>query len=394
MRKNLIALAALAASGIASAQSSVTIFGAVDLSYESIKTNAGRISGITPSSWRSAKFGFRGTEDLGGGMAAGFWIEAGLNPANGSGLTTSVNNQSGTTNNGGMLFNRRSIVSLSGNFGELRVGRDYTPSYNNYWLYDPFGNAGVGASLTAYSGVFEASTFVRASNSIGYSLPGNLGGFFGEAMYAFGNRASNETQAVPAAYGTSPVNTSDNGRYMGAKLGYGLGPWVTSVAFARTTYAPGTRNATIFELAPIPYGKLTDVSWGGSYNFGTVKAMALLARHTMSDATTPGNKAVEKTWGIGVDWNVGPGNVLASYSRATLTTGALATEPRASKLAVGYVHNLSKRTSLYAMYARVGNGGGAAQSAASLTSGLGDVAGGANINGRSTGLELGISHAF
>lgn len=396
MRKILVALAAVAASGAASAQSSVTLFGVVDLAYESVKTNAGRVSGIAPSAIRASRIGLRGVEDLGGGMSAGFWLEGALAPINGSGSSgTSQNNQATTIPAGGLTFNRRSTVSLSGSFGEVRLGRDYTPTYQNYYPYDPFGNLGVGVSLTAYAGAFESTTFVRASNSIGYFLPNTLGGFTGQVMYASGNRASNETTAVPVAYGPGPVNTSDNGRYIGANFGYSQGPLRVSVGYGRTTYAPGTKTASVFELPSFAYGNYTDASLGGSYTFGPVKAMALVTRRTMANATALGLDAVEKTWGVGADWQVGPGDVLASYSRASLNAGFLATQPRATKLAVGYLHNLSKRTTVYAIYARVGNSGGAAQSAASFSSAaLGDVAGPANINGSSTGFEVGISHAF
>jgi hypothetical protein len=84
MKKSLIALAALAATSAAFAQSSVTLFGVVDLAYENVKTNAGRISGLSPSANSSSRIGFRGVEDLGGGMSASFWLEGALAPMNGS----------------------------------------------------------------------------------------------------------------------------------------------------------------------------------------------------------------------------------------------------------------------------------------------------------------------
>jgi predicted porin len=396
MKKSLIALAALAATSAAFAQSSVTLFGVVDLAYENVKTNAGRVSGLSPSANSSSRLGFRGVEDLGGGMSASFWLEAALAPMNGSGSSgTTSNNQSTNITAGGMTFNRRSTVSLSGPFGELRLGRDYVPTFWNYTIYDPFGTNSVGSTINAYTG--GASTFVRASNSIGYFLPGNLGGFFGQAMYAFGNRASTETQAAnasldPTAPYASPVNTKNNGRYVGVRLGYGQGPLNTAFSYGRTTYAAGTNSSTLSGFAggaAIPFGNYTDMSLGGSYTFGSIKAMAQYSRQKYEDAGVPGNTETVKGWGLGVDWGVGAGDVLASYSRVSDS------DVKASKWALGYVHNLSKRTAAYIYYAHVSNSGGSAMTAASFSSGaIGAVGGAANVNASSNGFDIGLRHAF
>src|SRR3954469_341614 len=141
MKKSLIALAALAAAGAASAQSSVTLFGIVDVNYahysvEGGTTTAGVATGsqhvnvLTNSGYNSARLGFRGTEDLGGGLSASFWLEGALSPDDG--------------NAAGLQFRRRSTVSLAGNWGEIRLGRDYVPTFWNLTVFDPFGTNGVG----------------------------------------------------------------------------------------------------------------------------------------------------------------------------------------------------------------------------------------------------------
>ena len=81
----------------------------------------------------SSRVGFRGTEDLGGGLAAGFWLESGITQDSGATALAA--------------FSRRSTVSLSGGFGELRLGRDYVPSYWNESVFDPMGAVGVGENL-------------------------------------------------------------------------------------------------------------------------------------------------------------------------------------------------------------------------------------------------------
>jgi len=392
MKKSLIALAALAASGAVFAQSSVTLFGVVDLAYERVNTNTGTISGIAPSANSSSRIGFRGVEDLGGGMSASFWLEAALAPNNGSASSGTTNNNQVQnlqgTSSGGLTFNRRSTVSLAGPFGELRVGRDYVPTFWNYTIYDPFGTNSVGSTMAAYTG--GTQTFVRASNTVGYFLPGNLGGFYGQAMYAFGNRASTETAT---GYGIVR-STEKNGRYAGLRVGYGQGPFNTAVAYGRTKYAAGTNTASLLGSAALPFGNYTDLNWGGSYTFGSIKAMAQLSRQKYDDAIAVGNTVKVKGWGLGADWGVGAGDVLVSYSRVTVD-GVAGTTPKASKWALGYVHNLSKRTAVYGYYAHVSNKGGSAATAASFSSGaLGAVAGAANVNSGSNGIDVGLRHAF
>lgn len=392
MKKSLIALAALAASGAVFAQSSVTLFGVVDLAYQRVKTNAGTLSGITPSSNSSSRIGFRGVEDLGGGMSASFWLEGALAPMNGSSSSgTTTNNQTTDIAAGGLTFNRRSTVSLSGGFGELRVGRDYVPTFWNYTIFDPFGTNSVGATVGGYTGVGFAGTFVRASNSLGYFLPANLGGFYGQAMYAFGNRPSNQT-----ATGYAVVrDTQDNGRYIGLRVGYAQGPINTAIAYGRTNYASGTNTASLLGMAAVPEGTFTDLNWGGSYTFGSIKAMAQIFRQKADDAVALGNTVKAQGWGLGADWGVGAGDVLLSYSRVKVSGDAAAPDARATKWALGYVHNLSKRTAVYAYYAHVGNSGGAALTAGSFSSGgLGGVAGPENVNGGSSGIDIGLRHAF
>src|SRR5215203_170812 len=154
MKKSLIALAVLAAAGAASAQSSVTLFGVVDATLAFGKGDVSDKTSLSNSGYNSSRLGFRGTEDLGGGMSASFWLEAGVNNDNGSGAATNLNNQpsggaiAGIGGGQGLTFNRRSTVSLGGTWGELRLGRDYTPQFWNLTVFDPFGTNGVGTTAT------------------------------------------------------------------------------------------------------------------------------------------------------------------------------------------------------------------------------------------------------
>src|ERR1700704_2312288 len=106
MKKSLLALAVLGAfAGAASAQSSVTLFGVVDVNAKSVKNDAVTTRQLGTDGLASSRLGFRGIEDLGGGLQAGFWIEGALSPDTG-----------GT----GQTWARRSTVSLIGGFGEVR----------------------------------------------------------------------------------------------------------------------------------------------------------------------------------------------------------------------------------------------------------------------------------
>ena len=350
MKKSLIALAVLAASGAAMAQSSVTLFGVVDATYAYGSGSTSNKSQLTTSGYNGSRLGFRGVEDLGGGMSASFWLEAGVNIDNGSGAATSTNNQgaSGSTGGGGLTFNRRSTVSLNGGFGEVRLGRDYTPQFWNLTVFDPFGTNGVGTTQTLKSSLGGPTT-VRASNSIGYFLPGKLGGFYGHAQYYMGENNSN-------------VANKKDGNGLALRAGYANGPINAAIAFSETKFLTGNIKA---------------VNLGGQYDLGVAKIMA----HYNQDKISGGNDG--KGFLIGGLIPVGAGEVRLAYSTYKIDT--VGADPRTNKLALGYVHNLSKRTALYATYAHVNNKNGAAQALNGAVTG---------INDNSNGYDFGIRHSF
>ncbi|MCE3272346.1 MAG: porin [Ramlibacter sp.] len=359
MKKSLIALAVMAAAGAASAQSSVTLFGIVDAGLQWSKGSSGDVRfAVINSGYNSSRLGFRGTEDLGGGMAASFWLEAGVNNDNGSGQNTVGN--SGLNNalsGGGLTFNRRSTVSLSGGWGELRIGRDYTPSFWNLTVFDPFGTNGSGTTATLQGGATGVNT-VRASNSIGYFMPANIGGVYGQVQYAENELPNN----------TGPL--IDSGRYLGFRVGYASGPFNVAFAAGRTDVPDvvGADNILAMNL-------------GGSWDFGFLKLMGQLVmdRNTAGVDTNDG-----KGFLIGGLVPVGAGEIRLAYSQYKFDTPL--GDPKVKKMAVGYVHNLSKRTAVYATLAHLKNSGGAAQAV------NGNAVGAANDS--SSAVDLGIRHSF
>ncbi|MES2939269.1 MAG: porin [Pseudomonadota bacterium] len=347
MKKSLIALAVMAAAGVASAQSSVTLFGVVDATLAHGSGSVSSKTQLTNSGYNSSRLGFRGTEDLGGGMSASFWLEAGVNNDNGSGANTNTNNQaSGATGGGGLTFNRRSTVSLAGGWGELRLGRDYSPQFWNLTVFDPFGTNGVGTTQTLNS-IITGATAVRASNGIGYFLPPNLGGFYGQVQYYMGENNSGGP-------------TEDDGKGYGIRLGFASGPFNVAVAFSKTNYAAGDVQQN---------------NIGGQWDFGVAKLMG----HYVKDES---GALDGKGWLIGTLVPVGAGEIRAAYSRYRTDAAG---DPTSKKFALGYVHNLSKRTALYATYARVKNSGGATQALNGAVTGA---------NASSSGYDLGIRHSF
>ena len=426
MNNSLIALATLAATGAASAQSSVTLFGVVDagVSHYTVKsafynnTAAVRLpplvdpagvkrsqTALSNGANASSRVGFRGTEDLGGGLAASFWLESGFNLDSGN---TAIGS-----------FNRRSTVSLSGGFGEIRLGRDYVPTYWNESVFDPFGAVGVGENLiktvsgniaTARgpgSTVSANDNAVRSSNSIGYFLPSNLGGFFGQVMYALHENVDSSGVA-----GTPTTR----GRYVGSRFGYAQGPLNVAVSYGQST-AADTTSVTAAGLATgARFGeKIRTTNLGASWDFGVVKLMGELSQVSdRAQTTTAGGLTTtdnDKYRGamIGVTVPVGAGVVRASYARVKFDNdlGVVLPTPfpvhrdaSVNKLAIGYVHNLSKRTALYATAARarVKDGQNSPAILGVTLGGPAYLSTGAGISGfaprSATGYDFGIRHSF
>lgn len=368
MKKHLFALASVCAAGGSFAQSSVTVFGVVDagISYTTGSGNgAGSSVRETTSGNSFSRLGFRGSEDLGGGMSAGFWLEMGLQNDTGSGFATNSNNQvSGNGVPGVMSFNRRSTVSLTGPFGEVRLGRDYVPAFWNTAIFDPFGTGGgIGANQLYFAGLggIAAPTGTRASNSVSYLLPAELGGFYGQVMYAMGENGS--ASLVP----NTQVSNKNDGNHTGLRIGYTSGGINIALATGNTSYVNGDLHVT---------------NLGAAYTFGPSLMNLKLTSEFYKDSkgTTDGKGAL-----IGFQLPIGPGEIKASYARYRLEPAGAVLKPMSSKLALGYVHNLSKRTALYATVARINNKDGSTQALAGAIT---------TANRASTGTEFGIRHTF
>jgi predicted porin len=359
MKKSAIALAALAFAGAASAQSSVTLFGIVDATLAHGSGSTSKKTQLTNSGYNSARLGFRGAEDLGGGSFAGFHLEAGLSNDDGrAGGSIAAGNQATTVaSNTGLNFNRRSTVSIGGGWGELRLGRDYTPQFWNLTVYDPFGTNGVGTNQVSGSSI-GGPTNTRASNSITY-----LYGHGFNATTASGGKGFHASVQAYLGENNSGAATSDDGKGMATRVGYNGGPVSVAAAVSTTSYNTGDiRTANI----------------GAAYNFGVARVMAMYDRDRVgAPASVTG-----KGYLVGAVVPVGAGEIRLAHSR--YSTNA-ATSPSTRKYSLGYVHHLSKRTAAYATFAHLSNSGAATQALNGAVTAAGQS---------SRGLDIGLRHTF
>lgn len=342
MNKHAFLAGLLAAfTGAAMAQSSVTAFGVVDVSARQVKNGSTKLYQVASDGYSSSRFGFRGVEDLGGGLSAGFWLEAALNP------------DDGTINSSGKFWHRRATVTLeSGTLGELRIGRDYNPTYTVMNDFDPFGDNGLAKITNLLSKLTgTVNTTTRADNQIQYFLPKGIGGVYGELSVA-------------------PGEGVVGNKYVGGRLGYAAGGLNATVSYGQTD-ATGAEDK--YKLAVV----------GLAYDFGMVRPLLVLSQAKFLD--------IKQTLLIaGVHVPVGDGVIRASVGKANLSGGLTATATAdaddATLLALGYVHNLSKRTALYGTAARTTNKG-AQRFAVATTPTIG-------AGQKSTGVEFGLRHSF
>ena len=367
MKKSVLALAALGAfAGAASAQSSVTMFGVVDVNVMTVSNND-RTYSMGTDGMSSSRLGFRGIEDLGGGLKASFWLEMGLAPDTGG--SAGIWGNSTASNANRLFFNRRSTVSLSNQWGELRLGRDYVPTFWNWTAFDPFGTNGVGAATnlalssglrTELQGGATYGTLLRANNMVSYVLPGGTQGtgLYGQVSVAAGEGANGN-------------------KFWGGRVGYAAGPFDIAGAYGQSLeLLAGTDiDADVWNIA-------------GSWNFGFLKLSGFFGSISVDNIPTalaPNGKAGRDNWYVGISAPFGQWNVKASYGG---TNGKDAFDnDDASQWAIGVDYNLSKRTALYATWSSINNDGRSQFVVSTQSSAL-------SAGTNSTGGQIGVRHNF
>ncbi|MDB5892962.1 MAG: porin, Gram-negative type [Rhodoferax sp.] len=394
MKKTILAVAALNVFGIASAQSSVALYGVIDTSIIVTKANVAngtRIEslsqpGMVSGSFYGSRWGLRVNEELGGGLSAIANIESGFDST------------TGASAQGGLLFGRRAVVGLEGGFGSVTVGRNAS-SFDDVAsdhammlasIFDPSNTNNGNAAATAggLNTAANAAAFMdRNSSWVGYStwfsnsvkyVSPTFGGFSGSAMYAFGEDKKPATASTPA------VGAS---RSISGYLKYVNGPVLVSAGYQSEAFG---RTAT-------QKPRLENVMLSGVYDFGPVRFGMGLGRASYKDVAAPvlvgqplplaGSFAAQKEWSLSVAVPVGAATYSAGYAQSKGDTLG-----KSSGLGVQAMYALSKRTTLYAgaqstkVYDKL---------ASQITSGtmVGYTANASSI-GRVTNVGLGIVHNF
>ena len=317
MKKNLIALTVLAASGVASAQSSVTLYGLVDayvgtsrvkLSTPGLATTSNRQNVVDSGGFNTSRFGLKGSEDLGGGLKANFVLEAGFDISTGA-ANNYTNPYTGVTSNA--IFGRQSWVGLSGGFGEVRIGKMWTP----YDEVKGLGAAAFDANIFApATGVWASNNYQdRPGNSIYYATP-SFSGFSAAALYSLGE---NKTA------------TQSAGKIASFNVQYAGGPIAAALAY-QTEKEGGALSAN-------PTAKFTQLN--GSYDFGPAKLLAAYGH-----VKEGGDKA--KEFQVGVDVPLGAVTLSGGVARSKITLGA-GGEVKSTGVGLAAKYDLSKRTFLY-----------------------------------------------
>lgn len=323
MHKKMITLgAALLCAAGAHAQSSVQFTGIVDTFAGAMKMagDANRQSVVDSSGLTTSWFGFKGTEDLGGGLKASFAVTSFIKSDTGA--------QGRFTNDA--LFSRDANVSLSGDFGTVLLGRWMAPNFLPSVVGNPFGDSFTFSPLILHMNVplFNGTGWTATtpadtgwSNQIVYSTP-KLGGFQANLQYQFGE--------VPG----------DNGKKnIGANFFYFGGPLTVTGFYERDQI----RNYPLASGASTLIGA-TKKDWAlhGAYDFGMVKPFL---SYGQASADNTADKA--KTVQLGASIPAGPaGKVLVDWVQTEKTL----TSVKRKTATLGYDYNMSKRTDVYAMY--------------------------------------------
>ena len=421
MKKTLIALAAVAATGAAFAQSTVTLYGQADAALSSVKSTTNKLTGLLGAGRGSNFVGFMGTEDLGGGLKANFKLEAGYNLDNGTGAATNTNNQAnggavvvtgataaaviaGTPNARpslggaqGLTFNRWSYAGLSSGFGEVRVGREYTPTFQAVLSADFLGANGVQNTLfqTLYIGQANShATATSASNGISWESP-RVSGLQAKAQMFYGETTPGLTSAN--------IQTGKSGDGTSFRLDYTQGP-VNAGYAAQETKGTSKEGNSVTGVGAVP-GKYSVDTMYAKYDAGVaIIAVAQVTEKMVTAGTTSSTAAAvagdlkNVSNVIGLRVPMGATTLNASYTTSKYTVnGAMSSTAgggKGTQLGLQAIHALSKRTDVYVNYAVTDNTTDGTGKVYGIGNGSGRVVNVSNAGDKSTGFQIGMRHNF
>lgn len=345
MKKTLLGMAVLAGfCGSVHAQTNVTVYGIVDAGLVRESGGpAGSVTGLNSGVSAGSRLGFRGVEDLGGGMSAQFVLESGF-------LI-----DTGALGQGGLIFGRQAFVGLGNAYGSLTLGRQYTPLYGSVLMIDPF----QGCCMAPTSANLLSEGGIRMNNTVKFTSH-QISGFSGEIAYGLGEVAGDNSA----------------GRQIGGSLIYASGPFTARLTHHNANNVP---TAT----AAADNGKTTLL--GGTYDFGVAKvALAYAVNKGLVPISGTINRDSRDAL-AGVTIPFGASTILASYIHKQDKSGL---GQDASQWGIAYTYNLSKRTLLYTAYARINN------NAAPGRPGFYTVGNASSVGSGDKAFNLGIRHTF
>jgi predicted porin len=357
MKTRLFALSVLsAASCAAQAQSTVTLYGVVDSYVELASAGNGNVTRVSSGGTAGSRFGFRGSEDLGNGLKANYTLEAGTLVDTGAGTGAPT-----------YMFQRQAFVGLSGGFGSINLGRQYTPHFLTMAGFDPTGftmsgalNYYAGPGPGGINGGSPADSTTRRDNSIQYTTP-VFNGFKANVFMGFG-----ESTAQPKSTGNS-LNLAGqyNSKTLSAQISY---------LTIKTAYLLPINNTD----------KYTAIA--ASYDFGVVKPSAIFVRRRGDAAGAPSLDA----WQMGASAPMGVGKLIATYGQLKNKTAA---DADSQAIGVRYDYPLSKRTTVYGGITKIRN---EANASYTISGGGGSSAGLAlsSVGTDPRSMYAGITHVF
>jgi predicted porin len=372
MKKTLVALAATAATG---AFAQVAITGNIDLGVAAVtsQTTASALTGLIGNGISTSSLGFSGSEDLGGGLRAGFKLETTLNANTTSGLDSAIS--TGSTAPGqffsGTPFNSEQFISLSGGFGTVRAGVPNAAIFRAQGTSQPFGTAlgsgysgtfsrmgyTQGYSITDYlgttNGAGSSMRIIRMQNTIQYETP-NMNGLSGMVEYAFANDSATSTSAFAA----------NSVGFLGLMVNYSAGPLTLSAAY--NSVKSGTNdiaqgyNLPSTSLITSSLAANQDIAYqfvGGNYKMGSHTFYAGMTNVRASDATED-SQSWNLAYKFGLNQNVDLlANVVSVSTALTgttqLSTGVTPWNKNAKMTAFGADYRFTKRTNAYVRYESV-----------------------------------------
>jgi len=398
MKKSLLALAAMGAfAGTAQAQSSVTVYGILDVSYGIDQVDQGQVAasnkstGLADGRNASSRLGFRGVEDLGGGIQAGFVLESGLNIANGATInksngqtTTAATGANTATSSDSAVFGaatRQAFITLgTKGAGTLLVG------YKKLLESDFNDNFVLGTENTYGSEGQELNRLGRG-NTVSYTSPN----FNGVAL-SVANTSQVTRYDLAATEAASKIGVSINQinlSYSDAKLlvqaHAGVGQIDAGTAF--TSGSTGLNLSFIGAGAP-GNGTYNTSGIGARYDFGVARLAAMYGKRETGVKNSTQLDTIYSAVSAAIPF--GNNAVKLTYSMSESKDKSSNITSKNGGFQVVGEHNLSKRSQIWAIY---GYNKVEAVTAASAVTNVSATVSAANEN-KQTSIRIGMTHTF